>query len=72
MTNNREELYEWLFHYNHHTKAWAAFKREHATAYFNGDHTFVIRSKSQRTLEELICSHGGDIQKINEIVALNI
>ena len=71
MTKNlkMEELYNLLFHYNHHTQAWAAFKREHLAEYFNGDFTNVIRSKSQKTLEGLITFHNGDLKAINELIS---
>jgi len=71
MINSMEELYDWLFHYNHYSQSWHAFKREHLVEYFNGDMTNVLKSKSQKTLEGLITYHNGDIKKINEIVALN-
>ena len=63
-----ETLYDWLFHYNPHTKAWAAFKRDHISEYFNGDHKHVIKSKSQKTLEELIISNQGSIKKIKKFI----
>lgn len=72
MTNKMEELYDWLFHYSPYTKAWHAFKRDHVSEYFNGNHKNVIKSKSQKTLEELIVFYNGDIQKMNEVIALNI
>lgn len=66
---NMETLYDWLFHYSPHTKSWAAFKREDITDYFNGDHKHVIKSKSQKTLEELIISNEGSIKKIKKFIA---
>ena len=68
-----EELHTWLFHYNSFTQSWSAFKREQMNDYFNGKliSKDLLRSKSQKTLEELIVSHEGDIKKINEFVALN-
>lgn len=63
-----DALYDWLFHYNPHTKSWAAFKREHMQKYFNGEHENVIKSKTQKTLEELISSNDGDIKKIHKFV----
>jgi len=66
--NNMDELHNWLFHYNPYTESWNAFKRDHATEYFNGEHKNVIKSKAQKTLESLIISHGGDIKKINKFV----
>ncbi len=71
MINNMEELHNWLFNYNPHRGAWFAFKRDHMVEYFNGEHKNVLKSKSQKTLEELIISYEGDIKKINEVVALS-
>jgi hypothetical protein len=34
-----DKLYNWLFHYNHHTEKWTAFHREDTTAYWNGTAT---------------------------------
>lgn len=67
-----EELHNWLFHYNPYTGLWSAFKREQVSDYFNGKLVTkdLLRSKSQKTLEELIITHEGDIKKINEFVAL--
>ena len=66
-----EELQNWLFHYNPYRKAWFAFRREDSNDYFNGEYKNVIKSRSHKTLEELIVYHQGDIVKINEAVALN-
>lgn len=33
-----KELYDWLFHFNHHTGKWAAFKRDDREKYFNTGH----------------------------------
>ena len=65
------QLVDWLFHYNPYREAWFAFKREHYLEYFNGEYTNTLKSKSQKTLEELIIAHDGDIKKINEFVALS-
>lgn len=32
---DESRLYNYLFHYNHHTKRWAAFKRDDQHRYFN-------------------------------------
>ncbi len=64
-----DALYDWLFHYNSHTKLWAAFKREHMQDYFNGNYENVVKSKSQKTLEELIISNDGDLERIHKFVS---
>jgi len=62
-----EALHDWLFHYNPYTKAWAAFKREDSSDYFNGNHENVIKSKSQTTLQKLIIEYKGNIKKIQKL-----
>lgn len=62
-------LYDWLFHYNPHTELWAAFKREHLQDYFNGNYENVIKSKAQKTLEQLIISKEGDLEEIHKFMA---
>lgn len=69
MTNSMDNLYGWLFHYNHHEGTWAAFKREHIGEYFNGNFSNVIKSKTQKTLEGLICSHDGDLKQIKNFMS---
>jgi hypothetical protein len=34
-----EKLYNWLFHYNHHTEKWTAFHRDDHSNYWNGTKT---------------------------------
>lgn len=58
-------LYDWLFHYNHHTGFWAAIPRDTIAEYFNNySSDKVLRSKSLATLQELLHSVGGDITKL--------
>jgi hypothetical protein len=33
----KQQLYNWLFHYNHNEELWTAFHREDHKAYWNGD-----------------------------------
>jgi hypothetical protein len=66
MINN--ELYDWLFHYNHHIKSWAAFKREDITKYFNGELQNVLTSKKHSTLADIIERTGGDEAKIKKLL----
>lgn len=67
MTNN-DELYDWLFHYNHYIKLWSVFKREDISKYFNGELQNVLTSKSQKTLVEIIKKTGGDPKKIKALL----
>jgi hypothetical protein len=32
----KQQLYNWLFHYNHNEELWTAFHREDYKAYWNG------------------------------------
>jgi hypothetical protein len=68
MINSQSHLYDWLFHYNHHTNSWAAFKREDIQDYFNGNYKNVIKSKTQKTLEGLITAHEGDLESIQDFM----
>lgn len=45
-------FYDYLFHYNPHTKLWSAFKREDKSAYFNGTEpkTEILKAKDIKTL----------------------
>lgn len=61
-------LYDWLFHYNPYTNSWVAFKKEDYINYFNGNHENVIKSKSQKTLEEIITSNDGNLVKIKKFI----
>jgi hypothetical protein len=58
-----ENLYQWLFHYNHYTKKWNAFKREDYLDVFNGKKS-PISSSSINTLIEIIEKTKGDISKL--------
>lgn len=51
-----DKLYDYLFHYNHHTGYWNAFKRENYVPYFNGtlDPEEVLKNKSERKLIQYI------------------
>lgn len=51
---SNDKLYDWVFHYNHYTNEWCAFKREHYSEYFNGNHNNVIRNKSHNNLVDFI------------------
>jgi hypothetical protein len=35
MTNNKDVLYDWIFHYNPYKEWWYAFKREDMVKFFN-------------------------------------
>jgi hypothetical protein len=63
-----ETLYDWLFHYNPHTKNWAVFKRDDISKYFNGELQNVLVSKKYQTLVEIITKTGGDPVKIKKLL----
>ncbi len=65
---NDNILYNWLFHYNYHIKSWAAFKREDASKYFNGELQNVLTSKNHSTLVDVIQRTDGDEAKIKKLL----
>lgn len=50
MANNMAVLYDYIFHYNHFTEEWNAFKREDSQKYFNGELVNPLRSPSIKDL----------------------
>lgn len=65
---NKNELYDWLFHYNHYTKIWTAFKREDINKYFNGELENALSSKKHNTLVDIIIKTDGDENKIKKLL----
>ncbi len=64
--NNKEYLYDWLFHYNPYTDLHSAIPRHLINDYFNNyELDGVLRSKSEATLRELLHRSDGDITKID-------
>jgi hypothetical protein len=51
---NKDNLYDWLFHYNHISKTWAAIRRDEIADYFNGTLKDVLTSKKHSTLVDII------------------
>lgn len=66
---NKDELYNWLFHYNPYVKSWVAFKREDINKYFNGELQNVLTSKKQITLVEIIEKTNGDEAEIKKLLS---
>ena len=63
-------MYDWLFHFNHYTKMWAAFRREDSNDYFsNADNPNlkVYKSTKIETLIEILIKFECDIKKIDKI-----
>lgn len=56
-----EELYNWLFHYNHYEGLWSAFRREDKVKYFNGELASdkYCRAKTVDVLVEFIIKSKG-------------
>ena len=65
---NKDELYDWLFHYNHYVKSWTAFKREDINKYFNGELQNTLTSKKHSTLVDIIEKTGGNETKIKKLL----
>lgn len=49
-----ENLYDYLFHYNHIQELWFVFKREDKEKYFNGDLKDCLKSKNILNLIEIL------------------
>lgn len=67
MNIENSNLYGYLFHFNHHTNRWAAFKREDKDIYFNNmrvDSGKVIYSNK---IEDLISYLNGIQGRVNTI-----
>jgi len=71
MINNMQDnvLYNWLFHYNHHTQLWYAFHREDHAAYWNGGKSKhpIIKSKQVSVLMEILRKTNGEPTLIEQI-----
>ena len=59
----KSNLYDWLFHYNHFTDKWSAFRRENYVQHFNNGKD-SIRSSNLNTLVEIIGNTDGDTSKL--------
>ena len=67
---NSDNLYDWLFHYNHYTELWNAFQRKNYLAYFNNPNNpdvVILKSKKFETLEEIIVKMNGDVDRIENL-----
>lgn len=67
---NKDSLYEWVFHYNHHTELWSAFQRKDYVQYFNNSSDpdlVVIKSKDIKSLINILYKINGDENKIAEL-----
>lgn len=54
---NMDKLYGWLFHYNHITSTWTAFKREDNVKFFNGDKglkTYSDKSDIKNVIKQIL------------------
>ena len=65
---NKDNLYDWLFHYNHISKTWAAVKRDEVNDYFNGKAKEVLTSKKHSTLVDIITKTAGDSDKLRKLI----
>ena len=65
---NKDNLYDWLFHYNHYTNMWNAIKRDDLNKYFNGELEIALSSKKHSTLVDIIEKTGGDETKIKKLL----
>jgi hypothetical protein len=59
------ELYHWVFRYNSYTKTYIATTRDYYQLLWdNIFHENVIQSSSMATLEEIIISNSGELEKV--------
>jgi hypothetical protein len=65
---NKDNLYDWLFHYNHYTNMWNAFKRDDLNKYFNGELENILTSKKHSTLVEIIEKTKGDKTALKKLL----
>ena len=65
---NKDNLYDWVFHYNHISKTWAAIKRDEIADYFNGNLQDVLTSKKHSTLVDIITKTDGDPKKVKKLI----
>lgn len=60
-------LYDWVFHFNPYTKQWAAVPRETYSEYWNdANHPNVIRSKKFETLLDILYKSNGNVEEFIE------
>lgn len=60
--SKKDELYDWVFHYNHVEDLWNAVPRESYNEYFNGlSCDLVKKSKSLETLVDLILDNNKNV-----------
>ena len=65
---NKDELHNWLFHYNPYKQLWFAFKREDLNKYFNGELPNILSSKKHSTLVDIIEKTNGDETQIKKLL----
>lgn len=65
---NKDNLYDWVFHYNHISKTWAAIRRDEIAEYFNGTAKDVLTSKKHSTLVDVISKTSGDSDKLRKLI----
>lgn len=62
------QLDEWIFRYNSHTKKWECTTRDNYSQLFSGGKGNVLRSNSMDTLVSLIIKTEGNIDKIDKLL----
>ena len=69
LKQNSSYLQDWVFHFNVYTELWAAIPRETYNKYWNEpDALGVLKSKSFKTLHDLLHKTKGDAQLIEEVI----
>ena len=65
---NKENLQQWLFHFNPFTDKWCAAKRSDFTQFFNGDKGDLLHSSDIEVLKDLIIRTDGDKNEIEKLL----
>lgn len=57
-----EILYDWVFHYNHFAKEWAAYHRDDHRAYFNAENSVhpILKHENINVLVKHLVKSNGD------------
>lgn len=68
---NKDYLYDWVFHYNIYNETWSAIPRDKYNDYWsNAQLEGVLRSKSYETLMEILHRTAGDISQLEKKINL--
>lgn len=67
MSNLKDYIYDWVFHYDIYNKVWRGVKRDNYNELFNGGKN-ILKSKNFDTLLEIINKTNGDNVKLKKLI----